>query len=106
VEEFAGYFATDDQLWKFSRHLKERTFIHGLEIAAHTRSCFNVRYRTEPNTKKVEREKLKIKNGYAQKYRLTVWGIYTCASFADTSLFTILQLRDHASRNYTDTVRF
>jgi len=45
-----------DQLWKFSRHLKERTFIQGLEIAAHTRSCFNVRYRTEPNTKKVERE--------------------------------------------------
>ena len=61
MEEFAGYFATDDQLWKFSRHLKERTFIQGLEIAAHTRSCFNVRYRTEPNTKKSGKRKNKNK---------------------------------------------
>ena len=33
-------------------------------------------YRKEPETKKWKKVKLKSKNGYAQKYQQTVWGIH------------------------------
>jgi len=53
-------------------------------IQYHTRCYFNVSSKADrlnlphetKNKKKRKKEKLKCKNGYAQKYQQTVWGIH------------------------------